>query len=50
MGAPLVHPSAEAEIVPYNKPIGRTKNLWAKYFKIKSKIGGLLGTNIPQVH
>jgi|SRR5690242_1648625 hypothetical protein len=48
MGAPKVHPSAEAEIVPYNKPIGRTKNLWADYFKINSKIRGLWGTDIPR--
>jgi hypothetical protein len=45
-----VHPSAKAEIVPYNKPISRTNNLWADYFKINSKIGGLWGTDIPWDH
>jgi hypothetical protein len=43
-------PNGRTEIRPYHKPIGRTKNLWANYFKINSKIGGLWGTDIPRVH
>ena len=33
-----------------NQAIGWTKNLWADYFKINSKFGGLWGTDIPRVH
>jgi hypothetical protein len=47
MGAPLMHPSVEVGITPYNKPIGRTKNLWADYFKINSKIGACGGQISP---
>jgi hypothetical protein len=43
MGAPI----GRTEIRPHNKPISQTKNLWADYFKINSKIGGLWGTDIP---
>jgi hypothetical protein len=45
-GAPI----GKAEIRPRDKPINRTKNLWADYSKINSKIGGLWGTDIPLVH
>jgi hypothetical protein len=40
-------PNDRTEIRPYNKPISRTKNLWADYFKINSKIGGLWGQISP---
>jgi hypothetical protein len=41
-GAPI----GRAEIVPRNKPMSQTKNIWADYFKINSKIGGLWGTDM----
>jgi hypothetical protein len=36
-------------IIPL-KTASWTLDLWAGYFKINPKIGGLWGTNIPRVH
>jgi hypothetical protein len=43
-------PIGETEIMTHNKPMSQTWNRWANYFKINSKIGGLCGIDITQVH
>jgi hypothetical protein len=39
-------------VIPYQnlKTASWTLDLWAGYFKINPKIGGLWGTDIPRVH
>jgi hypothetical protein len=40
-------PIGKTKIVPYNKPISWTRNLWADYFKNQLKDWGLVGDRYP---
>jgi hypothetical protein len=46
----LDRPIFKALLIKIKKTSSWTWNLWAGYFKINPKIGGLWGTDIPRVH